>query len=262
MHSPIRLLLLATFAILGFFQGCSTVSSTSSSGPVLRVGVTPNNAPIIYSQGGKIVGVEAEFAKKLAEYLKAELKFVPMPFPDLLPALADGRIDIVMSGLTVSAIREPLAEFCTPYATSGLGLLVRNKDLWTFSYPEVIFLLQTRIGVEKGTIADILVQKRCPRAKRVLFSSPEAAAKALQADKVDVVLADAPVLWRIAAQNKRQTTTVVPRLLTAENLAWAVRRGDTELLSAADAALRQWRADGSLQRILQTAAPLRIADQP
>lgn len=257
MRAPGYFLLLILIGVFGLISASSTMSAAENTPPVLRVGVTPNSPPIIYSKGGKIVGIEAEFANLLAKRLGAELQFVRLPFPELLPQLGAGKIDIVMSGLTVSAVREPLAEFCTPYATSGIGLLVRNSDLWTFAYPDVIFLLETRIGVEKGTIADLIVQKRCPRAKRILFSSPEAAARALQAKKVDVVLGDAPVLWRVAAQNKRQTLTAVPRLLTTENLAWAVQRGDSELLTAANDLLRQLRADGTLQRILQTAAPLR-----
>ena len=48
---------------------------------------------------------------------------------------------------------------------------------------------------------------------------------------------------------------MIPRLLATENLACAVRRGNTTLLGQASAALAKWRANGTLQRTLQSHMP-------
>jgi len=256
LPSLLRLLLTvsALALALAVWPGCATDTSTEAQAKVLRVGVTPNYPPIIFKEGGQIAGVEAEFARKLAHRLGEQVKFVEMPFDQLLPALDAGRIDIIMSGMTVTDVRTPLAQFCEPYATTGQALLVRAPDLWTYSYPQVIFAIKTRIGVEKGTIADLLAKRRCPKATIVTFPSPEAAVEALKAKRVDVVMADAPVIWRLAAD--KAGLVPVSRLLTQESLAWAVRRGDTNLLNAANAALQKWHADGTQARIIQSYFPL------
>lgn len=254
-HTLFRLSVLLLLVTCLFLGGCTTPEKDDGS-PVLKVGVAANMPPIIYKQGGNYAGLEAEFARRLANRLKARLRFVDMPFDRLLPALDADKIDIIMSGMTVTSLREPLAQFCEPYATTGQALLVRPADLWTFAYPEVIYLVKTRIGVEKGTIADALARRRCPNATVVSFPSPEAAAQALKANQVDVVIADAPVVWRLGAEAQGEGITPVRKLLTRENLAWAVARGDTEMLNAGNAAIRQWRADGTLASLIRSYLPM------
>jgi ABC-type amino acid transport substrate-binding protein len=248
---------LASLLVLAIcFSGCAVVKE--DTGPGLRVGVAANAPPLIAKEGGKYTGVEAEFARALGARLGVPIRFVNMPFDKLLSALDAGKIDIVMSGMTVTALREPLAQFCEAYATTGQTLMVQAKDLWTYSYPAVVFVIETRIGVEKGTLSETLARQKCPRATVTAFSSVKAASDALKAGRVDVVMADAPILWRVAAkvQAAGGDLVVVRRFLTQENLAWAVRRGDTEMLDAANAALRAWSADGTLARILSSAMPV------
>ena len=82
-----------------FATGCVTTDTGGSEGnaSVLRVGVSPNAAPIVYkTSGGGVDGVEARFAKKLAAQLGTRVRFVKMPFEKLLPAVQAGKVDIVM----------------------------------------------------------------------------------------------------------------------------------------------------------------------
>ncbi|CAN5763430.1 transporter substrate-binding domain-containing protein [soil metagenome] len=251
LASRVGLLLLTLF----FWTGCVTDQSNTAGTKVLRVGVTANYPPIISKSGGHYVGVEAEFARKLAHRLNVQPQFVDMPFNQLLPALNQGKIDIVMSGMTVTAMRTPLAQFCQPWGSTGQSLLVRTADLWTYSYPDVVYYIKTRIGVEKGSIAAALMKRKNPKATVTDYSSPQAAADALKAKRIDVVMADAPVIWRLGALHPG-SLTAVRKLLTHEDLAWAVRRNDTEMLNAANSALQQWRADGTWANIISANLPL------
>lgn len=239
-----------------WLTGCAVPEK--NSGPELRVGVAANAPPMIAKKNGEYIGVEAEFARALGARMGVPVRFVNMPFNQLLSALDARKIDIVMSGMTVTDLRKPLAEFCDPYASSGQTLMVKADKLWSFSYPAVVFVINTRIGVERGSVSETLARQKCPKAKVTAFSSTEAAADALKAGRVDVVMADAPILWRVAAKNQASggDLVVIRRFLTQENLAWAVRRGDTEMLNIGNTALRAWRADGTLARILSSAMPV------
>lgn len=253
---PISLGLACLLTLTLCLTGCAVVEK--NAGPQLRVGVAANAPPMIGKKAGEYTGVEAEFARALGARMGVPVRFVDMPFDQLLSALDAGKIDIVMSGMTVTDLRKPLAEFCEPYASSGQTLMVRADKLWSFAYPAVVFVINTRIGVEKGSLSETLARQKCPKATVTAFSSTEAAADALTAGRVDVVMADAPILWRVAAKNQAAggDLVVIRRFLTHENLAWAVRRGDTEMLDIGNAAVRAWRADGTLTRILSSAMPV------
>jgi ABC-type amino acid transport substrate-binding protein len=247
----------ATAALL--LSGCATSPSRQSdpnAPPPLRVGVSGGNAPLIYEAGrGNFDGVEASFAKMLGQELGRPVEFVPMSFEKLIPAVQRGDVDILMSGLTVIDQRKTLVDFASPYMVSGQALLAPTSSGSFFDDPQILFLSPFRIGVERGSVGNLLAQRTNPASTVVTYSTPAKAASALSAGKVDVVLHDAPVLWYIAAQNPTAGYRVVPKLLDKENLAWAVRRGDTALLKQANAALSKWRSNGTLDRTLRTYMP-------
>ena len=114
---------------------------------------------------------------------------------------------------------------------------------------------QQSVAVREGAVGQLVAQRADPASTIIPYSTPDKAVRALSAKKVDLVIHDAPVLWRIMAENPAAGNTVVPKLLTKESLAWAVRRGDTALLKKANAALAKWRSNGTLDRTLRTYMP-------
>lgn len=257
MKSREFLYLLACAAIP--LPACAPGSSTSqdpNAPSPLRVGVSGNNAPLIFESGrGQFGGVEAAFARMLGEELGRQVRFVPMRFDRLIPALQRGEIDIIMSGMTVTAQRRSLVDFATPYMASGQGLLVRNARANLFQDPQLLFISPFRIGVQQGAIGEAVALRVHADSTVVPFPTPDRAASALLADQVDVVLHDAPVLWHITARNPTADYRMIPRLLSNETLAWAVRRGDSELLGKANSAIVKWRKNGMLHRTLSGYMP-------
>src|SRR6266705_668353 len=100
-------------------------SFAADSLPSLRVGITPNLPPLAFEQIGKIVGIEADFAQQLVKELGREVKFIELDWEKQIPALLDGKTDIVMSGMTVTKTRQFRVNFCRPYLRSGQMALVR-----------------------------------------------------------------------------------------------------------------------------------------
>lgn len=224
--------------------------------PRLRVGVSGDNAPLIYETGRRrFGGVEADFASMLGAEIGREVQFVPMRFDRLVTALQSGDIDIIMSGMTVTTQRRSLVDFANPYMASGQALLVRNSRASLFQDPRLVFISPFRIGVQQGTIGEAVALRVHPASTVVPFATSERAASALLSSRIDVVLHDAPVLWHITARNPTADHQIIPRLLTNENLAWAVRRGDAELLGQANAAIAKWRRNGTLSRTLRKHMP-------
>ena len=246
------LLIMATAALLG----CQTTTVTKpfGSGP-LRVGVTDNSQPLIYKRGGEIVGLEADLANALAKQLGRPIKFVLRAWDELIPSLQRGEIDIVMSGMSITPARDTLVSFTQPYMEIGQMAVYRLQD--TRKYPNIMFVLGThdRVGVEAGTTSDFFLQQVMYKAERVSFSSVSKAVDALLANKVSLVLSDAPTALLLASENEARGLDVVPQLLTREQLAWAVSRADPALLDAANRMLSAWKQDGRLKAALQRWIP-------
>jgi len=243
---------------LCFVIGCATAARekivtqpVAADAQGLRVGVTPIAPPIIFKQGQKITGVEAELAKKLAKELDKSEQFVVLEWDDLIPALLDNRIDIIMSGMTVTTMREVRIAFTNPYLRVGQMALVRRKDLNKYTSAPTITFSNTRVGVEKGTTGDFLVQQEFPYAQRVPFESVEKGAQALIEGGIDMLIYDAQETGWIGSEKEAEGLAPVPTLLTNENLAWDVRRDDRELLKSVNSILQKWEDNGSLRELIK-----------
>ncbi len=146
---------------------------------ILRVGVTPNAPPLIFKQGNKIVGLEADFAREFAKYLGKSLRFVELEWEDQIAALLENRIDIIMSGMTRTALREVRIAFTRRYLESGQMALIRRKDAARFSAGFFALSTSSAIGVIKDTTGEYFVETTYSSVKKKTFSTPQAAAKAL-----------------------------------------------------------------------------------
>ena len=221
----------------------------------LRIGVTANFPPMIYKDGGKLVGVEVDFANALGKELGRPIKLVEVDWEDQIPALADGKTDIIMSGMSITLARQLRVEFSKPYMLVGQTVVVRREDATKFALG---FPIEPKgsIGVLKATTGDFLVQQEFPQIKRKTYDSPEDAAKALVKKKTDMLICDSPTAWWLASMNEVQGLVVMPIFLSREPLAWAVRKSDSDLLTSVNSALDKLQADGRATAIIKRWIPL------
>jgi len=248
---------LAIFGIISLLAGCATDSPGSSAAPdpgTLRVGVTPNAPPMIFKQDGQVVGVEAELAQALGRDLGRRVVFVEEKWEDLIDSLAENRIDIIMSGMSITLPRSYRVAFSKPYLGVGQIALTRSGEKYDY-----VFNLATQakrgVGVKPGTTADFLVQQELPRATRKYFNSGEEAAEALVRKKIDLFISDGPMIWYLASRYESKGLTVAPLLLSQEQLGWGIRRGDTALLQAVNTFLAKSQANGQLNAVLRRWMP-------
>ena len=66
-------------SLSAMLSGCVTTPPEPDPS-ILRVGVTPDAQPVIYKQGGQILGIEADFARKLGAALGRQVIFVEVPW--------------------------------------------------------------------------------------------------------------------------------------------------------------------------------------
>src|SRR5690349_7487690 len=105
-----------------------------------------------------------------------------------------------------------------------------------------------QFAVPTGTVADKLVSSKFPDAKFLYFNSVLDSAMAVKAGKADAAAYDEPILRNIAGKNPG--LTVLPTPITVDDYGFAIRLGDQALKDAIDGVVRDARADGSYEQIL------------
>lgn len=230
-------------------------SGSATDAPPLRVGVTATFPPMIYREARKLVGMEADFAKALGEELNRPVKLVEVKWEDQITALAEGRTDIIMSGMSITLARQLRVAFSKPYLAAGQTVLVRREDAnqYLLGFPS---RPQGSIGVLKATTGDFLVQQEFPRNKRRKFKTPMEAARALAKKKIDLFVCDVPIVWWLASVNEIEGLVPVKILLSEEQLAWAVRKSEPELLESVNRALEKLQKEGRATAIIKRWIPM------
>lgn len=258
--------LLATVLALTGCAGPRAVSSAapSTAAPPLRVGIAPDFPPLAFRQNGAPAGVEVDFARHLDAALGVKTELVVTPWDDLIPALRQHRIDVIMSGMSITAARKQQVLFTHPYLRVGQMLLLRRADAARFRDAKMIDQPTTRVGFVSDTTGAAYAREHLSRARASGFDSVDAAAAALRAQQIDVFIADAPSIYALTATSADPQHELLGRYepLTEEYLAWAVRLDDTALQARLNTVLTAWNADGTLDRVLATWIHVRRQPRP
>ena len=250
--------------VLTIAAGCSSPHEETTSHPgqlsakaggPLRVGITPDYAPLVFEQGGSFAGAEIDLARSLGAELKRPVLFVSLKRDEQINALNDGRADIIMSGVSVTRARQLRASFSDPYLQNQLRAVFRRSDASKFQTTNDILMTTSRIGVLPGTTADAFVQKNCHDAQRIpLQFRQDAVFWLTDGRRIDLYIDDIFALAQIAAQNEA-TLTSLKDPLAVEDMAWPVSPYNTELLRQVNQILARWKSDGSLDMTLQRWMP-------
>jgi polar amino acid transport system substrate-binding protein len=250
MKNPFRALLVN----LALLPALACFLEAADTPPPLRVGVAPVSPPMIFKDGNKVVGLEADSAQALGQHLGRQIQFVELPWEDLIDALSDDKIDIIMSSMSITRPRQFRVVFSQPYLRIGQMALVQTGGKVSSGALSRSLAGQT-VGVRKGTTGDLLVQQEFPRAKRKYYKSDDEGALALSKGKIDLFIDDSTMIWYLAGVYEAKGLEVTPFVFSEEWLAWAMRRADTPLQESVNAFLQKSQTNGELNRILRRWIP-------
>ncbi len=228
---------------------------------VLKVGLSPDYPPLQYKQDGRIVGVEPDNAQAVAKILGRELALFEYSFDELIPALEQGRVDVIMSGFSVTAERSQRVLFADPYMEVGQMAILHKNRIGSFAQPWAIYREGVRVGVEPGTTGAGFAERELTDAVISFYADPTEAFRGLREDEIDLYIHDAPTAWQLANSLDTDDLISTYKPLTTEYLAWAVRKGDDQLAADLNRALREMRDSGTLQYIINRWIPVQIEVQ-
>ncbi len=185
----------STTAALGKESGSATptMDRILKSG-TLRVGLTAKQPPLnMKDKSGQIIGMDVDLADALALSMGVEAEFVVMDFTDLLPAVQSGKVDIVLSGLTMTSERNTRVAFAGPYFISGKGLLTSSAALAKIDKPADLDGSNAKLVALEDSTSYRFIQDAAPNATAIAAKDYDEAIQMVIDGKADAMVADYPI---------------------------------------------------------------------
>jgi polar amino acid transport system substrate-binding protein len=218
-----------TFSLSGFAQ--KKLQQIIERGEI-RVGMTGNQPPFsMKAKDGTIIGYDADLAALLANSMGIKLKIVEIPFPNLLGAVKNGEVDIVLSGLTITMKRNMEVAFVGPYTLSGKSILTKSPDLSKVDDEEDVNSSSIKIVVLKGSTSESYVREEIPDADLQLTDDYDSAIKMVTDGKADIMVADYPVCAYQTLVYPEKGLITIDNPLTIEPIGAAINPNDHLLIN-------------------------------
>jgi polar amino acid transport system substrate-binding protein len=259
MKKKTILALLWLLAIPFLFSACATDGGkrgSTTTAPALQsilekgeivVGTAGDMAPLNMTvKSGKVVGLEPELAEYIADAMGVKLKIKTMQFSELLPALQAGRVDIVLSGMTITPKRNLKVAFVGPYFLSGKCVLTKDKALAEADDASDINRPEIKLAALKGSTSELFVEELIPKAQFVPAKNYEQAVAMVLDDKVNALIGDYPVCVVSLLRYPDRGLTSVISLLTQEPLGIALPGNDPLFVNWMNNFLQNLQSNGIL----------------
>jgi polar amino acid transport system substrate-binding protein len=201
---------------------------------------------------GAAIGWEYDALAEMAERLNFTPEIVNMSWDAMIPAVAEGQVDMGMTGITIRDDRKEKVDFSDPYMRSEMRMLVRaGEDRFTDAAgfaadPDLLIGSQAGVTPFYVSVYEVLDGDEAnPRIK--LFETIGAAIQALRAGDVDLVLADSTGAEGYVRANP-DAFKIVGQPLGAEEFGFIFPKG-SDLVAPVNAAIAAMKADGTIDAL-------------
>lgn len=228
--------------------GTSTLDAIKKNG-FITMSTNAEFEPFEYKDGEKIVGIDLEISQKIADKLGVELKVNDVAFDSLIPEITSGKADFVAAGMTADDERRKNVDFSDSYFDAGQAVIVKKDG--DIKAPKD--LNGKKVGVQTGTTGD----KYCTNEEgtsEIKVGSVERYNKGMDAvsdliaGRIDAVVIDDFPAQKFVEKNSDKIAKLND-MLTSEQYAIAVKKGNTELVDLINETLKEMKDSGDLQKI-------------
>ena len=252
------LTLIFTFALSACGGGGSSEESADGGEggeetAVLKVVTEATFAPFESTEDGDdtIVGFDPDMMEAIAEDQGLTLEWVNMEFDSLIPALQSDQGDIICAGMNkLAGDRAEKVDFGETYFQSQLMLLVpADSDLESVDAVTSDMALASQIGTTGGEYVKTL-QKDGKIAKAVVLNDWTDCYLQLKNGDVQGVVVDKPVGEAYLNKHGDIAKFAGKEFGDLEEFAFAVQKGNTELLDKLNAGLANLKKSGEYDKLI------------
>lgn len=227
-----------------------TVPTTGTGS--MTIGVAVDEPGVGLKSGTTYSGFDVDTARYVAAKLGVppqNITWVEAKPADRESLLESGQVQMVVSTYSITAEREQKVSFAGPYYVAHQDLLIRRNDE-EITGPES--LDRKNLCSVTGTTSAAYV-KSTYAGKITLLEKPRFSdcVNSLVDGEVDAVSTDDLILAGFAAQEQyKGILRLVGKGFTDERYGIGVKKGDTEMVTKINAALKTYISDGSWQKSL------------
>lgn len=158
---------------------------------VLTIGTSGSQPPMTATnKKGEIIGMDVDIAKAMADAMGVEVKLVKMPFNKLLNALQARRVDMVISGMSITPRRNQKVAFVGPYYVTGKGILAVGEKYTELQKTTGLDSPGIRVAALKNSTSQSFAESLTPKAQKVFTNNLDEAIDLILKGEVDVLFAD------------------------------------------------------------------------
>ena len=232
--------------------GCSApASGNNDSSNVLKVGMECNYAPFNWTQVEDsdtaepissvdyCDGYDVVMAARIASELGMEVQIVKTDWDNLIPALNNNDIDLIIAGMTATPDRAEAVNFTNPYYESQMVIVVRADSELT-NITNIQELSGYNVLGQLNTLYDEIIDQ----IEGVHHLTPQESyprmVLSLQTGEADAITAEMPVALGVVAANPDLAIVSFDAengFIADTTVSIAARKSDTELLNKVQAVL-------------------------
>ena len=198
---------------------------------------------------GNPAGVSVDFMADFGKAIGKKVRVENIAFDGLVPALVTGKIDMIMSSMTITDARRQTVDFSEPYANAMLALLTK-KDASIKSIDDLNASGRT-LAVKIGSTGHLYAQKHLTKATVTALADESACVMEVASGKADGFIYDQLTIYRNQQKNPETTQARFISFQNVEPWGIAVRNGDAKLKEALDKFIADYRADKGFEKLTE-----------
>ena len=239
------------FILLFVLMLSLTLADASESKKVLKVGMELAYPPFEMSdKDGKPAGVSVDFAKALGESMGRKVVIENIAWDGLIPSLKTGKIDLIISSMTITDERKKSIDFSVPYAQSSLAILGNKKS--GISSIDDLNVKGRKVAVKKGSTGHLYARDHLKNAEMLVFDKESACVLEVVQGKADGFIYDQLTIYKNYAKHQ-DTTVALLKSFQKDFEYWgvALKKG-SPLKAEVDAFIKKAKADGTFATFAKT----------
>ncbi|GAV24562.1 HDIG domain-containing protein [Carboxydothermus islandicus] len=206
-----------------------------------------NYPPHVYLNAqGQPEGFDIEVLKLIGEKEKVNFNIILQDWDEARNSVINGKYDVLI-GVVKTPEREKYLDFSEPYMESKLVLFVPVENYYIHSLTD---LKDRRLGVQKGGLAEEYLKTHYSYLNLYRFNSQTGALKALAQGTIDAVVGNYYTgMYYLDKEGLTNKIKIVGEPLLTFSYSFAVKKGNTALLSLLNKGIKQLKSSGELAKI-------------
>ncbi|MEM5437343.1 ABC transporter substrate-binding protein [Paraburkholderia diazotrophica] len=242
-------------ALAAFAGAMMAVNATAAEIKELRFGVEASYAPFeSKSPAGELQGFDIDIGNAVCARLKTKCVWVENSFDGLIPALQARKFNAINSDMSITDQRRAAIDFTDPiYVIPNQMIARKGSGL----QPTAASLKGKHVGVLQGTIQETYAKaKWAPAGVDVIpYQTQDQVYADLVAGRLDASFQDAEAASKGFLKKPQGAgfefagPAVSDEKLLGSGVGFGIRKGDAALKDAVNQALKELKADGTIDRL-------------